>query len=187
MRVRYLMTDLAITTAASYLATTAMERFSMKLYELEAPADRDREDAARPGPPDRIAAQKTTELLGLHLDDAALGKASLVFHYGLAASWAPLYPLLRRATSLGPVPAGLLTGASMSLLVDEGLTPLLGFSAPNRAYPLATHARGVAAHLVFGMAVAAVTETAWALLRRPPPHATAEPPGHHSTHAPSHR
>ncbi len=168
MRVRYLMTDLAITTAASYLATTTMERFSTKLYELEAPADRDREDAARPGPPDRIAAQKSTELLGLHLDDAALDKAALVFHYGLAASWASLYPLLRRATSLGPVPAGLLTGASMSLLVDEGLTPLLGFSAPNRAYPLATHARGVAAHLVFGMAVAAVTEIAWALLRRTP-------------------
>jgi hypothetical protein len=58
----------------------------------------------------------------------------------------------------------------MSLLVDEGLTPLLGFSAPNRAYPLATHARGVAVHLVFGMAVAAVTETAWALLRRTPHH-----------------
>lgn len=110
------------------------------------------------------------ELLGLHLSDAALDKASLVFHYGLAVTWAPLYPILRRATSLGPVPAGLLTGASMSLLVDEGLTPLLGFSAPNRAYPLATHARGVAVHLVFGMAVAAVTETAWALLRRAPQH-----------------
>ena len=170
MRIRYLMTDLAITTAASYLATTAMERVSMKLYELEAPDDRGREDAARPGPPDRIAAQKSTELLGLHLSDAALDKASLVFHYGLAATWAQLYPILRRATSLGPVPAGLLTGASMSLLVDEGLTPLLGFSAPNRAYPLATHARGVAVHLVFGMAVAAVTETAWALLRRTPHH-----------------
>lgn len=89
MRIRYLMTDLAITTAASYLATTAMERVSMKLYELEAPDDRGREDAARPGPPDRIAAQKSTELLGLHLNDAALDKASLVFHYGLAATWAP--------------------------------------------------------------------------------------------------
>ena len=48
MRIRYLMTDLAITTAASYLATTAMERVSMKLYELEAPDDRGREDAANP-------------------------------------------------------------------------------------------------------------------------------------------
>ena len=34
--------------------------------------------------------------------------------------------------------------------------------------PLATHAHGVAAHLVFGLAVAAVTDTAWALTDRTP-------------------
>jgi len=37
----------------------------------------------------------------------------------------------------------------MSLVVDEGMTPLMGFSAPNRAYPLSTHLRGFAAHLAF--------------------------------------
>ncbi len=56
----------------------------------------------------------------------------------------------------------------MSAIVDEGLTPALGFSAPNLGYPLATHLRGVIAHLVFGLAVAAATETAWAALRRRP-------------------
>jgi hypothetical protein len=56
----------------------------------------------------------------------------------------------------------------MSVIVDEGLTPALGFSAPNRAYPLAAHARGVASHLAFGLALAAVTETAWTALRRRP-------------------
>ncbi len=30
------------------------------------------------------------------------------------------------------------------------MTPALGFSAPNRAYPLSTHLRGFVAHLVFG-------------------------------------
>lgn len=168
MRVRDLAGDLVITTGASYLATKVMERVSMKLYELEPPAARAREDAARPGSPDRIAAQKTTALFRWNASDSALDKAALLFHYGLAASWAPLYIALRRATSLGPVPAGLLTGASMSLIVDQGLTPALGFSAPNRAYPAATHARGVAVHLVFGMVVAVVTETGWALLRRTP-------------------
>lgn len=145
-----------------------MEPVSAKLYEWESAADRAREDAARPGPPYRFAAEKTTRLLGLTLSDPAMEKAALAFHYGLAASWAPVYPLLRRRAHLGPLGAGVATGASMSLLVDEGLTPLLGFSAPNRCYPLATHARGVAAHLVFGLAVAAVTETGWALLRRRP-------------------
>lgn len=56
----------------------------------------------------------------------------------------------------------------MSLVVDEGLSPALGYSAPNRAYPLVTHLRGLLAHLAFGAAVAAVTETGWALLRRRP-------------------
>lgn len=57
-------------------------------------------------------------------------------------------------------------GAAMSAVADETLTPLLGFSTPNRAYPPATHARGVAARLVFRAAVGAVTEVAWALTGR---------------------
>lgn len=82
------------------------------------------------------------------------------FHYGLAISWAPLYALLRR-WRLHPVPAGLTMGTAMSLIADETMTPALGSSAPNRAYPLATHP-------AFGLAVAAVTETAWALRGRRP-------------------
>ena len=52
-----------------------------------------------------------------------------------------------------------MTGAAMSLVVDEGMTPLLGFSAPNREYPFVTHLRGFAAHLAFGLGVAATAET----------------------------
>lgn len=48
----------------------------------------------------------------------------------------------------------------MSAIVDEGPTPAVGFSAPNNAYPFATHLRGVVARLAFGLAVAAVTEVA---------------------------
>ena len=56
----------------------------------------------------------------------------------------------------------------MSLVADEGMTPALGFSAPNRSYPLATHLRGFAAHLAFGLGVAAVTEAGWRLTGRTP-------------------
>lgn len=48
------------------------------------------------------------------------------------------------------------------------MTPALGFSAPNRAYPLSTHVRGFVAHLVFGLGVAATTELGWKLLGRAP-------------------
>lgn len=69
-----------------------------------------------------------------------------------------MYGFLRRCTDMGPVSAGLLSGAAMSLLVDEGITPLLGFSAPNRAYPLSTHLRGFGAHLTYGLGVAGTAE-----------------------------
>lgn len=131
--------DVILRAAGGYLATRVMEPVSAKLDELESNHDRAREDAARPAPPDRIAARQITELVALHLSDPASNKAALGFHYGLAISWTPVYQLLRRATRLGPVAAGLATGASMSLPAEEGMTPALGFSAPNRANPLSTH------------------------------------------------
>ena len=52
---------------------------------------------------------------------------------------------------------------SLSLVVDEGLTPALGLSASNRAYPLATHLRGFLAHLVWGAAAALAAEATYRL------------------------
>ena len=53
----------------------------------------------------------------------------------------------------------------MSIIADELMAPAFGFSAPNLEYPLSTHIRGFAAHLVFGLAVAASVETGWVMRR----------------------
>jgi hypothetical protein len=168
MRLRALVTDLALSAAAGYLGTKVMEPVSMKLYEQESDQDRAREDAARPGPPFQVAAEKLTELFGLQLREQQLSRLSMAFHYGLAIQWAPLYPLLRRHAQLGPVAAGLATGTAMSVIADELMTPAFGFSAPNLDYPLVTHVRAFLAHLAFGLAVAATVETGWAVLRSRP-------------------
>ena len=165
---RAVLTDLVLAPVAGYAGTKLMEPVSAKLYELESQADREREDAVRPGAPYALAADRTAELLGLTLSDTNTERLSLLFHYGLATQWAPVYALLRRRTSLGPVPAGLAMGAAMSLIADELMTPALGLSAPNRAYPLSTHIRGFVAHLVFGLGVAATTELGWKLLGTTP-------------------
>jgi hypothetical protein len=106
VKVRRLVTDLVLSAAAGYLGTKAMEPVSMKLYQLEPAQARAREDAVRPGLPYRLAAEKLTKVLGLELNENQLNRLSLVFHYGLAVQWAPLYPLLRRRTSLPPSPLG---------------------------------------------------------------------------------
>jgi hypothetical protein len=162
------LTDLALSAAAGYAGTKAMEPVSMKLYQMESEQDRAREDAARPGPPFRVAAEKLTKVFGLKLSEQQIDRLSMAFHYGLAIQWAPLYPLLRRRTKLGPLAAGLATGTAMSVIADELMTPAFGFSAPNLDYPLVTHARAYVAHLAFGLAVAATVESGWALLRMRP-------------------
>jgi uncharacterized membrane protein YagU involved in acid resistance len=156
----------ATTALAGYVGTRVMEPVSQKLYELESEPAKKQEDEVRPGPPPEVAAQKTAGLLGVTLTDRQLEAGTMAFHYGLAMSWAPVYQVLRRNTPLGPVSSGLATGAAMSLVADEMMAPALGFTAPNRDYPLVTHLRGVVAHLVFGLAVAAVTEAGWAVLGR---------------------
>ena len=53
--------------------------------------------------------------------------------------------------------------ASLSLVVDEGLAPALGLSAPNRDCPAGTHVRGFVAHLVWGAAAALAAEAVYRL------------------------
>jgi hypothetical protein len=166
MQIREAISDIGIGMIGGYVGTKIMERVSMKLYELESEEDRKREEEVRPGPPFEIAARKTTGALGIELSEEQIQTLAMYgFHYGLGIGWGPTYTFLRRWTDLNPVSAGLLSGAAMSLLVDEGMTPLLGFSAPNRAYPLSTHLRGFVAHLAFGLGVAATAETLYWLGR----------------------
>lgn len=164
--IREAVSDVAIGMIGGYMGTQVMERVSMKLYEMESEEDRWKEDKARPGDPFIIAARKTIQALGLELSEEQVQKVGTdLFHYGLGLSWGPVYTFLRRWTNLNPISVGLLSGALMSLLVDEGMTPHFGFSAPNRDYPLATHLRGFVAHLAYGLGVAGTAETLYWLGR----------------------
>ena len=123
-----------------------------------------REKRVSPGPSSsHVAARRIAEELGRPLDDRRVGAAAKAVHYGLGMAWGPIYGLLRRHGGMRPLGAGLAAGASLALIVDEGLTPALGFSAPNRDYPAVTHIRGFLAHLVWGAAAALAAEAVYRL------------------------
>lgn len=82
MRATRTLLDAGLAVAAGYLGTRAIEPVSARLYELE-PA-RVREDAVRPGPPYRIAAEKLSQAAGFELSEERLDCLALAFHYGLA-------------------------------------------------------------------------------------------------------
>jgi uncharacterized membrane protein YagU involved in acid resistance len=145
-----------------------MEPVTTTLYERASEADRQREQRVSPGVPYRVAAEKMSGRLGLRLSDQQLDRAGLVLHYGLGVGWAPLYVLLRRWWRMPAPQAGTVTGLALFAIVDEGLNPIIGSSAPPQAYPLSTHVRGLVGHLAYGLALAAAVEAASIMLRDAP-------------------
>lgn len=157
--------DLGVSMLAGLAATWVMGQVTTALGDLQSPADKAREKAVSPGVAYEVAAGRTAKVAGIRLSDEARMRAGTVVHYGLGAGWAVAYPQLR-AAGLGPLLAGVGTGLSLELIIDEGANTALGFSAPPQAYPASTHLRGFAGHAVYGALVAVFTEVGWWVLRR---------------------
>ena len=157
---RLFLTDIAVGFVAGLVATEVTNLAQVPLNRLTPARVKRVERRVRPGDTSSgVAARKVARGLDLSLDERRTKLLCQVIHFGTGMVWGPVYGLLRRHAGLRPVGAGLATGATMSLILDEGVVPALGLSAPNRAYPLFTHVRGFVAHLVFG-AVAALTAEA---------------------------
>lgn len=145
--------DLAQGVFAGALATWVMESVSSFLYQREDPDAREREDQVRQGKaPFVVAAEKTAELTGQPLTEEQKSKLGMVFHWGLGLGAGAAYAALRRRRPFLGWGQGLVFGALFFLLVDEGLNTVLGLTPKPAAYPWQAHARGLAAHLVYGVA-----------------------------------
>lgn len=159
-----LLVDVAVGMVAGLVATKLTDLAQGPLRRATPNSVRRQEARVSPGPSSsQVAARRIAESLGHRLDDRPLVPAGKAVHYGLGMAWGPVYSLLRRHGGLGPVGAGLVAGASLSLIVDEGLAPALGLSAPNRDCPPGTHVRGFVAHLVWGAAAALAAEAIYRL------------------------
>jgi hypothetical protein len=126
-----------------------------------------REQEAQAGmPPSTVrAAQAAARAVGTDLSgrrEQALGGKTV--HYGYGAAWGAAFALAARALARRwrpPLATGLAFGAALWVLSDEVLVPLFGFSHGPGQYPASSHVKGLAAHLVYGLA----TEVAWRAAR----------------------
>jgi hypothetical protein len=152
---------------SGYAGIKLMGIVTAKMYEWESEEELKREEAVRPGWPDQIAARKVAKAFGKELDDAEAAGFGKMLRYGTGMAWAQVYTFAREPAGMHPIAACLLTSLSMWSILDEGLTPALGLSAPNSAYPFVTHLRGLAGHLAYGLGVMLTAEAlrvtvAWA-------------------------
>lgn len=147
----------ALAGAAGWLAMDQVLRF---LYNHERPAVQAREDHARGGIPalERMA-EEMAGSFGSPLSDHQRQVGGTILQWTTGIGAGVLYGALRGRLLGVSAGRGLVYGAAFSLIVDEGLIPLLGFASGPRAFPWQTHARGFLGHLAFGAVTEAALET----------------------------
>jgi uncharacterized membrane protein YagU involved in acid resistance len=152
-RGRELALDAAKGIVAGAVATWVMGKATAYLYEHESKTARQAEDEARGGKTAYgVAAEKGASVVGADLSEKARKKAGMAIHWGLGVGAGALYGALRGRLPGAELGNGLAFGTAFWLLVDEGANTALGLTPGPTAFPWQTHARGLAGHLVFGVA-----------------------------------
>lgn len=140
-----------------------MDQVLKFLYDHENPAVRRQENRARGGVPAlEVMAERVAGLVGVTLSKEERQKGGTALQWVTGIGGGMLYGVLHDRVPAIRAGRGMVFGATFSLVVDEGLTPMLGFAPGPLAFPWQTHARGFTGHLVFGV----VTETALEWLDR---------------------
>ena len=140
-----------------------MDRLDWFLYGRESAETRQRTEDARPGgrDPAHVIAGMAADAVGVELASPKQNPAGLAVHYSLGILPGALYGALRDRVGYLGAGRGLLFGLGLFVVEDELANPLLGTAAPPGRYPWQAHARGLVAHLVYGL----VTDVVFGALR----------------------
>lgn len=99
-----------------------------------------------------------TKLLGQPPSERTKQLLGTAVHWGFGASMGALYALTRDRRDDLDVPGGLALAIGLWALADELGMSLVGLQDAPTSYPAWTHARALATHLAYGLAVAATTQ-----------------------------
>lgn len=147
------MTTALMGAAAGAIGVWALDRVDWFMWNRMDQADHERTRAARPGgePPAHALATRLEDLTGAQPSDRAHEAAGDAVHWALGIAPAMGYALLRDKLPLDGPARGLLYGLGLFLLQDEALNTATGLGGKPGDYPWQDHARGLIAHLVYGL------------------------------------
>lgn len=146
---------MALTGAvAGVIGVWALDRIDWFMWNRESDDTRQRTIAARPGgePPAQALVTRVKEATGRDPDPRTHETASQAVHYAIGIVPAIAYAFARdRLPGSGAV-RGAAFGTALFVGQDEVLNTLTGLGGKPRDYPWTAHARGLAAHMVYGVA-----------------------------------
>jgi hypothetical protein len=140
--------------ASGLVGSWLMEQAQRRLSALGSEETRRREADAQEGwePATYRAAELAARTFGRTLDDDRKAAAGEVVHLLTGAIAGGVFGAAAHALGARGVLPGLVFGAVLWLVNDEVVVPTLGLSQPPARYPASTHAKALAAHLVYGAA-----------------------------------
>jgi hypothetical protein len=148
-----LAAEIAKGLAAGAGASFVMNRVTTFLYRRQAPAARRREERVRGGKTAyQLAAEKMAGLAGRRLEPSSAKKVGTALHWAMVLGAGATYSALRTRAPWVRLGGGLLFGALLFVLVDEGANTAFGFTPHPREFPWQSHARGLLGHLAYGAA-----------------------------------
>lgn len=157
-----MLADALIGAAAGAAAVWVMDRVDWFNFLHEDPQARRRTQAVRPGgmDPAHVGANAAAEAMGYDLEPKDYNAAGLAVHYSLGIMPGALYGALRHKVPGLDAGRGTLFGVGLFIMQDEGLNAITGLSAKPWEYPWQAHARGLVAHIVYGLALDAALNIA---------------------------
>jgi hypothetical protein len=148
---------------AGGIAVWVMDQVDWYMYNHEDLEARRQTQRVRPGgmDPAHVIANRVAGAFGKELSPGQPHPAGIAVHYSLGIGPGALYGAMQdRVPALG-IGRGALFGLGLFLIQDELVNAATGLSARPRQYPWQAHARGVIAHIVYGV----VTDTLLRVLK----------------------
>ena len=145
--------DILAGAIAGAAAVWVADKLDQAIYRAGGPEGVRRTEAARPGgmDPAHVLAKRAADAAGVNVGDPKNNPAGHTIHYGIAAGMGALYGLLRGMAPGVSTGRGALFGIAAFIVQDEIGNTVMGTAGNPLNYPVRDHARGAAAHILFGI------------------------------------
>ena len=165
---QHALTTALIGAAAGAVGTVALDSIDWWMWDREDPAARWRTEQVRPRgePPADVLVRRIEDATGTGGDPETHRKRGVAMHYTIGIAPAIAYALFRDLLPIRGAARGALYGFGLWLMQDEVTNTVTGLGAKPQDYPWQAHARGLVAHLAYGVTTELALDVAEQLLDR---------------------
>lgn len=134
-------------------AGQVMGKVTEVFYDKQSDRAREREEEIREAPSFMVAAKRMVSVVEEEPKEEHVNKLGTVLHTGLGLGMGVLYSLTAERYPKIRAGRGLAFGLGFFLVIDEGMNTAFGWTPRPDKFPWQAHARGLVAHLVYGLVV----------------------------------